>query len=85
MRGMSGSRSADIPDTTASLVATARKAQADSWPPLSPQALTRVRMPVVSRAGRGNRQLQPCAPEVHMERTKAICPASNVVRFTADL
>ena len=37
---MSGSRSADIPDTTASLVATARKAQADGWPPLSPHALT---------------------------------------------
>ena len=37
------------PDTTASLVATARKAQADGWPPLSPHALTRVRMPVVSR------------------------------------
>ena len=46
---MSGSRSADIPDTTASLVATARKAQADGWPPLSPHALTRVRMPVVSQ------------------------------------
>ena len=48
---MSGSRSADIPDTTPSLVAR-RKAQAEGWPPLSPHALTRVRMPVVPGAGR---------------------------------
>jgi hypothetical protein len=33
----------------------------DGWPPLSLHALTRVRMPGFPRAGRGNRQLQPCA------------------------
>jgi hypothetical protein len=57
----------------------------DGWPPLSLHALTRVRMPVVSARRPGQSPAAAVRPEVHMERTKAICPASNVVRFTADL
>jgi hypothetical protein len=64
--------------------AAADGASPTTWPLLSPHARARVRMTVVFPAPAGAMASCSRVPEVHMERTRAACPASRLTPFAAD-
>ncbi len=64
--------------------AAADGANPTTWPPLSRHARARVRMAVVFPAPAGAIASCSRAPEVHMARTRAACPASKAFPFAAD-
>ena len=64
--------------------AAADGAKPTTWPPLSVHARARVRMAVVFPAPAGAMASCSRAPEVHIQRTRAACPASKAFLFAAD-
>jgi hypothetical protein len=63
--------------------AAADGANPSTWPPLSLHARARVRMAVVFPAPAGAIASWSRAPEAHMARTKAACPASKASPLAA--